>query len=77
MEDKLKNPDYDGDFLLNEVASQSPLFKQLLLSLIEDVESVGDIEEAAWLGTLKINGLESQIKLVVTQDSNNFVDETD
>jgi len=74
MTKKLKNPDYDCDFLLNEVAIESPLFKANLVSLLEDIDQDNQTNEI-WMGTLNVEGKQTQVKLVVTQDSKNFIDE--
>jgi len=74
MNQKLKNPDYDCDFLLNEVALESPLFKANLLSLLKDIDQDNQTDEI-WMGTLNVEGKETQVKLVITQEPKNFIDE--
>lgn len=73
---ELSNPDYDEDFLVKQIANESPTFKAYLLDLIKDTDSEHKTNEL-WLGTLLLgeNKSTTQINLSVTQDTNKFVDE--
>lgn len=75
---QLDNPEYDGEFLMQRIAQESPTFKSYLAGLLKDTDSDFPTNEV-WLGTLAlgVNKVESQIKLTVTQESPLFIDEED
>lgn len=70
------NPEYEDDFLIKQIANESPTFKAYLLDLISDTDSEHKTNEL-WLGTLLLgeNKSVTQIKLSVSQEIKNFVDE--
>jgi hypothetical protein len=67
---ELNNPDYDMKFIMQKIADESPTFKKELGWLLRDTDSEFPTNEL-WLGTLE----NKQIKLVITQESKNFIDE--
>ena len=71
----LNNPEYDEQ-LMQQIANESPTFKALLEGMIIDTDSEYPTNQA-WLGTLALgkDKTHTQVKLVVTQDINNTIDE--
>ncbi len=71
----LDNDDYNN-MLVTEIADQSDLFSTYVQSAVAQIDSEFPTEEI-WLGTLD-TGKEkahTQIKIVVTRDPKQFVDE--
>lgn len=68
------NSDYDEPQKMQIIADDSKLFKTLLTGLVRDTDQDYPTN-AAWLGTLNINGKTAQVKLSVTQDPEKFIDE--
>ncbi|KTG21992.1 hypothetical protein AUR67_00500 [Pseudoalteromonas sp. XI10] len=71
---RFDNPEYDGDQVMQMIANESPLFSEILKGLVNDTDPEYPTNQA-WLGTLNLNGTNTQIKLVVTQKTNSFIDE--
>lgn len=69
----LNNPEYDEQ-LMQEIGEESAIFCNNLISLVKDVDNENPTSEM-WLGTLNINGKHTQVKLVVTQETSNHIDE--
>ena len=71
----LSNVDYDEQ-VMQKIASESPTFTALLEGLVKDTDNEYPTNEA-WLGTLALgkDKTHTQVKLVVTQDINNTIDE--
>jgi hypothetical protein len=71
----LENSEYDEQ-AMQKIASESVLFKALLEGLVVDTSAEYPTNEL-WLGTLSLGreGIHTQVKLVVTQDINNKIDE--
>ncbi len=78
MKHDLKNPDYDFEFLVEQIAKESPTFKSYIQSALLDTDSEFPTNEI-WLGTLKSgkDNSKTQIKLTVTQEHKHFIDEND
>lgn len=74
MISELRNPDYDSVFIMEEIATHSELFKGLLLGLVNDTNNEYPTN-SAWLGTLNHNDQITQIKLTVTQEPEQMIDE--
>jgi len=68
------NPDYDGPQTMQLMAEQSDLFNAVLSGLVSDTDSDYPTNQA-WLGTININGKATQVKLVVTQEPEQLIDE--
>ncbi len=71
----LDNPEYDEQ-VMQKIASESPTFKALAEGLVTDTNDEYPTNEV-WLGTLALGeeNKHTQIKLVVTQEANNLIDE--
>jgi len=71
----LINPDYDEQ-VMQQIANESETFRTLLTGLVKDTDKEYPTNEA-WLGTLALgeNKTHTQIKLVVTQEPSNTIDE--
>lgn len=71
----LENPDYDEQ-VMQQIAKESETFRILLEGLVSDTDINYPTSEA-WLGTLALGSdkTRTQIKLVVTQETQNMIDE--
>lgn len=71
----LTNPEYDEQ-VMQQIASESETFRILLEDMIQDTDSELPTNEA-WLGTLALGNekTHTQVKLVVTQETKNLIDE--
>tara|TARA_R110002050_G_scaffold79646_6_gene170237 strand:+ start:370 stop:603 length:234 start_codon:yes stop_codon:yes gene_type:complete len=71
----LNNPEYDEQ-VMQQIASESETFRHLLEGMVKDTDSELPTNEA-WLGTLSLGKKKAhtQIKLVVTQETKNLIDE--
>ena len=69
----LSNPDYDEQ-VLQKMANESVIFRNNVTGLVKDTNNEHPTNEM-WLGTLNIDGKHTQVKLVVTQESSNHIDE--
>ena len=72
--DHFDNPDYDGPQTMQLMAKQSDLFNAVLSGLVFDTDSDYPTNQA-WLGTINKNGKATQVKLVVTQEPEQLIDE--
>jgi hypothetical protein len=73
----LNNPEYDDEVMLMlQIAKESETFRVLLEGMIKDTDSQYHTNQV-WLGTLALgkDKTHTQVKLVVTQDINNTIDE--
>jgi len=70
-----ENPEYDEQ-VMQQIAKESKTFKAILESMVKDTDNQYPTNEI-WLGTLALGKDKShtQIKLVVTQESQHFIDE--
>lgn len=75
MSRQLINKDYDH-MLVTEIAAQSDLFRSYAQAAASLIDSEYPTEEI-WLGTLSTgpSGTATQIKIVVTSDPEQFIDE--
>ena len=71
----LSNPEYDEQ-VMQQIAKESETFRVLLEGMVKDTDSEYPTNQA-WLGTLALgkDKTHTQVKLVVTQDINNTIDE--
>lgn len=71
----LTNPEYDEQ-VMQQIASESDTFRVLLEGLVQDTDSELPTNEV-WLGTLALGNEKkhTQVKLVVTQETKNLIDE--
>jgi len=69
----LSNPDYDEQ-IMQKIANESATFRNNLIGLVKDTDNEHPTNEM-WLGTLNINGKHTQVKIVVTQEIKNLIDE--
>jgi hypothetical protein len=71
------NPDYDEQ-VMQRIAEESETFRCLLQGLVDDTGNQYPTNQA-WLGTLSLgeNKVCTQVKLVVTQETVNLIDEVD
>lgn len=76
MASNLQNPAYDEHFLIEQIASESPLFAKLVEDALTDVDE-NFPENNIWLGTLQSGKKKTttQINLTVTQVVEHFIDE--
>jgi len=75
IEDQLlNNSDYDELQRIQIISNRSDLFKSILIGLLQDTDNDFKSNQA-WLGTLNLSGNTTQVKLVVTQEPNAFIDE--
>jgi hypothetical protein len=73
----LSNPEYDDEVMIMlQIAKESETFRVLLEGMVRDTDSELPTNQA-WLGTLALGNdkTHTQVKLVVTQDINNTIDE--
>ena len=72
----LSNPEYDMTFFMQRIAEESPTFRKQLESLLKDTDKEFPTNEL-WLGSLNIGPSKTytQIKLTVTQEQAQFIDE--
>ena len=79
MAHNLKHPDYydDNDFLIKQIAKESPLFNSYIQQALQDVDEEYPTNQI-WLGTLQLgkDKVETQINLTITQEAKHFIDET-
>lgn len=68
------NPEYDFEQLMELIAKESPTFASILEGLVKDTDDEYPTNET-WLGTLKKDGKPLQVKLAITQEQRNFIDE--
>jgi len=69
----LNNPEYDEQ-IMQEIGEESAIFCNNLISLVKEIDNELPTVEM-WLGTLNINGKHTQVKLVVTQETEKMIDE--
>ena len=77
MTHDLSNSEYgEDDFLVKQIAQESPLFNSYLQAALNDVDAEFPTEEI-WLGTLQLGRgkIPTQIKLTISQDFKHFIDE--
>lgn len=77
MAHNLRNPEYDDqNFLIEQIAKESPLFSSYLQEALKDVDSEYPTSQI-WLGTLQLgkNKIPTQINLTITQEAEHFIDE--
>jgi len=78
MAHNLKNPDYydDNDFLIKQIAKESPLFNSYIQEALKDTDSDYPTTQI-WLGTLQLgkDKAATQINLTITQEAKHFIDE--
>ncbi|AEH16224.1 hypothetical protein L5M38_20475 [Shewanella sp. SM101] len=70
----LRNPEYDEQFRAEEIAAESRDFSRMIKELLSDTDSDYPTNKV-WLGTVLINGVETQIQIVATQERSFFIDE--
>ena len=75
MSHPLENPDYD-EMLVTQMASQSELFSSYVRAAVSEIDADFPTEEI-WLGTLSTGKdlAHTQIKIVVSRDPQQFLDE--
>ncbi len=71
----LTNPEYDEQ-VMQQIANESETFRILLEGMVQDTDSELPTNDA-WLGTLALGNekTHTQVKLVVTQETKNLIDE--
>jgi hypothetical protein len=77
MAHNLKHPDYyDDDFLIKQIAKESPLFNSYIQAALKETDSEYPTNQI-WLGTLQLgkDKVATQINLTVTQEGKHFIDE--
>tara|TARA_B110000196_G_C21139698_1_gene663108 strand:+ start:2104 stop:2337 length:234 start_codon:yes stop_codon:yes gene_type:complete len=76
MVHNLKNPEYDDEFLLEKIASESPTFKSYIQQALKDTNKKYPTNQI-WLGTLPLGKekIETQVNLTITQEPRHFIDE--
>lgn len=76
MSHNLKNSEYDDDFLIKQIAKESPLFNAYIQQALKDTDHEFPTNQI-WLGTLQLgkDKVSTQINLTITQEGSQFIDE--
>lgn len=76
MAHNLKNTEYDDDFLIKQIAKESPLFNSYIQQALTETDSECPTNQL-WLGTLQLgkNKVATQVNLTITQEAKHFIDE--